>query len=475
MNRLTKAMATLLILIFAVPMPLLVVPQSVQAQFEVIDTSATLQRIDLMVAADIAASATTETAFETAISAIKNTVSAIADVSTAANTLALRIKDYVLDPLAFVLSGNLLRSITAGVIDFINGKTNGTGRPQFVQDLNGHLLSVGDAQAFAFFAEFGRNSNSPFAASILSSLRTNYLQGTSAAGFWAANRSTLPQYSANPVAFVRGDFFQGNWAAYFALITQPQNNPYVQYYRAQARLSALVANATSNTLHELAWGQGFLSWCGPTQTATADNLPDSVVVTSENSGLIAGRTAALDEGNLLGGIKQDVNKAGLTNFSENANGSYSATGNTGYCPDGSKIKTPGSVIRDTLSKVLGTDIDKLIQMGDVGADVNTIFSNLASIMQTVGYGASLLGAGGSGGLLGFGQSSGGQPSLGDRYRSQPGYLGLTQNSINQGATNIPQTWQDQKVAADQAESQLPPTTQQQQGGTGKLFGGQNQQ
>ena len=456
MNQLAKCTILFLTLVLVVPAPLLI-PQPARAGAPV------------EVILDVSPTSIKQT-FSTTISAIKNTVSAIADVTTAANTVAMRIKEYVLDPLAFVLSGNLLRSITAGVIDFINGKTNGTGRPQFVQDLRGHLLATGDVQALAFFAEFGRNSNSPFAASILSSLRANYLQGTSAAGFWAANRCTIQNVSPNPLAFVGGDFAQGGWPAWFALTTQPQNNPYTQYYRAQAELSARVAAATSNALTELAWGDGFLSWCG-SDTKSATAIADTSL-TADYATANADGTYDIN----IDAINQDTaaySEATQVNADNTAKAQVERS--LGSCPDGSKIKTPGSVIRDTLAKVLGTDIDKLVQMGDIGTEVNTIFSNLASIMQTVGYGASILGAGGSGGLLGFGQPSGGQPSLGDRYRNQQqGFLGVTQGRVNQGSANIPQTWEEQKSVADQAESQLPPIQQQQQQGTGGrvLRGGQ---
>ncbi len=349
---------------------------------------------------------------QTAWSALKNTITSVAAVTSSINDTAMWVKTYVLDPLAFAVSGNLLRSLTAGVVDFINGN-NTSGRPLFVQNLGGHLLSVSDQRAFAFFAEFGRNSNTHFSAGLLSSLRANYLQGSSAAGFWAANQYTLPMFSPNPAAFVGGNFRQGGWPAWFALTTRPQNNPYMSYYIAQAEYSARVRNAVSNSLQELAWGDGFMSWCDDATEeeleAESDGIPESVEITPR-----------------VGEIPDEVE---ITN----------RVGTPGNCGAGKKTRTPASVIRDGLQKALGADFDRLIDVGDAG----TVFQNIANTLQVMTYGASVLGAANSGGLLGISQPRGGVSSVLQRYRDQPR---ITQAGITNIATNY------QQQAATQAQA-----------------------
>jgi hypothetical protein len=405
MKRLIKPLAVLMLMLCVAPAPLLVAPQKAHAQFAVLD----------------------------AANLIKNTISSIATVSTEINTWAVRIKDYVLDPAAFILSGNLLKSITAGIIDFVNGN-NSSGNPLYVQDLRSHLLATGDVQAVNFFAEFGRNSNSPFASSILSSLRMNYLQGTSANGYWAANQCTLNRYSPNPLAFANGDFSQGGWGAWFALTTQPQNNPYYQYYRAQAELSARVENAVANQLTQLAWGQGFLSWCGDSSGAPAPagdpQCPAGQEWSSEFETCVPTAVAAID-----GGCTKSDGSQG-------------------------KIQTPGSVIRDGLNEALGTDIRRLINVGDV----NTIFNNVGNVLSIMSYGASLLGGnGGSGGLFGVSHASGANPvPLLDQYRNQPGYFGLTQQTVNQSANTPPPPNPNLQNNAAAAQNALPQNAQQNQ-------------
>ena len=160
------------------------------------------------------------------ITEIKETLNLVSTYTNTAANVAQQVNTYVLQPLAFVMSGNLMKLLTAKVLEFVtNGLSNGTGSPMFVQDVNGMMQRVGDIQAKAFFIQFGRNSNSPFAASITSSLRTNYLWNTSSAGFFAQNRNTMAMYSPNPNAFLNGNWSQGGVGAWFALTTQTQNNP----------------------------------------------------------------------------------------------------------------------------------------------------------------------------------------------------------------------------------------------------------
>ena len=97
---------------------------------------------------------------------VRNTITAVSTVTTAVATVANEVNQYVLQPLAFVLSGEILKSMTASILNFITGKTNGTGIPQFIQNLQGYLQGTGNTQALAFSSQFGKYSNSPYATQI---------------------------------------------------------------------------------------------------------------------------------------------------------------------------------------------------------------------------------------------------------------------------------------------------------------------
>lgn len=298
---------------------------------------------------------------------------AVINGNTSASTWANCINQFVIVPLIRSAIRALLQKMTASVVNWINGG-NGTGQPSYVQDLPGHLQSVGDTQALAFLAQFGVNSNSPFAAAITSSLSTNYLQNTSSAGFFAANQDTLittTGSAANEQAFLNGDWSKGGVSAWFALTTQSQNNPYMLYQASQSELASVVGSAQAARSAELSWGQGFLSWCGPTGVGTAPG--DSC---------------------------------------KNADGSPGQT------------QTPGSIIHDYTQKaVVNSGFEQLISANDLDSALSAVISALLN--QVLG---------GVGGLLGASQNSGGTPSLTTQLQS---YSTGSANSATTAVSALP--------------------------------------
>lgn len=331
------------------------------------------------------------------ITAVKTTASLISDIANEAALKLLVVDRYVIQPLAFILSGNLLKAMTSSVISFVIGKSNGIGAPQFVQNVNGLLQSVGDVQASVFFKGLSQ-LNSPFGSSIASALRINYLQQTSAAGFFAANKSTLLQSSPNINAFLNDDWSQGGVRTWFALTTQTQNNPYTLYQASRAQLSTLVGTAQTASTKQLDWGKGFLSWCGA----------------SKSLGSLA---TAAGVGDLLPNCTK-------------ANGSPGS------------VLTPGSVIADVLSQNMDSERQKLVAAGNAGKEINAILGNVGAALKSVNSAVKLLGGFGvSFGLAGAAQSSGGGRSiLGDL--NTPGFAGATTGNVFQNAAALPSSGSD---------------------------------
>ena len=360
------------------PTSLFIVPQKAHAQYPVYDAANYIKNLI--------------TANESTITALKTAISAIADVANQASLTALVIDKYVLEPLAFIMSGNLLKSLTSGIISFIDGN-NGIGRPLFVQNLLGHLQSVGDTQAMAFYNQFLQNSNSPFASSIASSFLDNYLQQTNTGGFFAANQCTLDQTSPDINAYLSGDWSQGGIASWFNLTTQDANNPYIYQQNSQNELAKLVTDAQSAREQEIAWNQGFLSWCG-TATPPAQGALGSVAVT--------------------------------TDYCTNSDGTPGT------------IQTPGSLIKSELEKALGSSVDKLVAMGNISPEINAILGDVGNIINTVNFATQLLGAGNSGGLAGLiAPSSSGGPSLLSQYQNSGYFTGGGQSTVYQTAGTLP--------------------------------------
>ncbi len=427
-----KIIGAFLVFALVAPGAFLAAPQRAHAQWAVVEVGANL--------------------VENTYDVIKNTITAAATILSSVANIAMEINQYVLQPLAFVLSGEILKAMTSSIIKFINGETNKTGMPQFVQNLRGYMMGTGSTQALAFSSQFGRYSNSPYAAHIATSLRDNYLKNSTTQGFFARNTNTLAKYSSDPKAFINGDFGKGGWNEWLSLTTDCQNDPYCLQYRAQRQLSGLVQTKTTAALNELKWGNGFLSWCGGSVSSPASATNGSGPLVSK------GNTSSSGALNAGAGINTGVNTKGngsgpplVSNGNTSpttASGQKIGTASGDACTkkDGSPgtILTPGSVIKDELQSVTKANIFKNTHMGNLGPEVSSIMGSMGKIMSTVSLATSILGVGGSGGpagLSGISQSStGGGSSTLDQYASPTkGYLGATYAGVIKSSSSFSAT------------------------------------
>lgn len=395
-----------------------------------------------------------------AISLIEQTISTSAQVTGTAALVAMQIDAYVLQPLAFVLSGKLLKVITEGVIAFVIGKANGTGIPQFVADIQVSLQTVSDVHTLAYLDQYMRSSRSPYSGSIVSALRKEYLNKTSLAGFWAANMDTLRATSPNPYGYLNGNWALGGVDAWFALTTQIQNNPYTLYQSAQNQLANIigpgVGGATGARLLDINNGQGFVSWCGSSDgmlgaltTNSAAGVNAAAVDASASTAYDFAYNKAIEQGRSKPAAEEEAKsaqvaeKAAATARAKAANAGNSFLGISPGDPctnaDGTTgtIKTPGSVIAAGLNKVLGGQQDSVVRMGNVGPEINKILGNIATVLKTVDFAAKILGGPGSGGLFGVNQPSGSNMnSLLRQYTESPGNFGVTNSNVSATAATL---------------------------------------
>ncbi|MGD0328396.1 MAG: hypothetical protein ABSB00_01640 [Minisyncoccia bacterium] len=255
--------------------------------------------------------------------------------TTAGSTVGNCLYSVIVVPILRAMIRAILQAITQSTINWING-ANGTGQPSFVQNLAVHLQSVGDVAALSLIAQIGQNTaafNSPFGAAIALALQSRYAQQTSLAGFYAANQCTLAKSSPNVAGFLGGEWSQGGAAAWFALTTQNQNNPYTLYLAAQSQLGSNVSQVQTNRKQDLMQSGGFLSWCPP--GATANTTSSSV------------------------GVKP---QAPCTN----ANGTPAMA------------QTPGSTIKSYLDTNLGSGIGQLVSAQDLDAALGAIVTALGN-------------------------------------------------------------------------------------------------
>lgn len=395
------------------------------------------------------------------ITTIKNSISAVYDATTSAALVALQIKAYVLDPLAFVLSGNLLKAITEGTIAFVIGKANGTGIPQFAADIQTSLQTLSDTQALSYFDQYIRNSRSPWNTAIISQLSKEYLNKTSLAGFWAQNMDTLRRTSPNIGGYLNGNYRLGGVQSWFALTTQVQNNPYSAYLASQSQLAALigpgVGGATGARIKDLAHSGGFVSWCGEKDdflgqmsTGIVSGANAAAIDKAGDDAYDRAFSAAIlqdpyDEAgaDTLGNIARSNAKVEAFDRAKAANAGNTVLGVSPGDPctlsngKTGTIKTPGSVIVAGLNKVLGGQQDNVLRMGDVGGQITSILGNVAEVLKTVQFASQILGGPGSGGLLGVDTPTSGQTrSILQAYANSPGNLGATNAGVFSDAAKL---------------------------------------
>lgn len=347
------------------------------------------------------------TAAKTSIVAIQSTLTQVSAATSAWAANADWVLNYILKPIAFIQSGQMMRMMTASIVGFVIGKANGTGVPQFVVDVQRSMQGVSDGAALAYLQQIG-NTNSPFSGSIKSALATDYLTKSSLEGFWKRNMCTLAATSPDVPAYLAGNWSQGGIEGWFTLTTQTQNNPYSLYLHTQEQLANVIGPGVPNgggvtgaRATELGWGQGFLSWCGPAESdaATGSMLQDNFGAGAPGSSVQVG-----------------INPGDPCQKSDGTLGS---------------IKTPGSVISATLNKVLGGQQDQIIRMGDVSGQINGILGNIGKVFSTINFASQLLGGGDSGGLISAGASSPSGASAALEQLQSASTFGITEPGIVQ--------------------------------------------
>lgn len=344
-------------------------PGTARAQAGAIGSGATAATIAAAKAAAAVAATACATAFAASYAAnplgppaCQPTVDAPSLISSVASSVYAasdNTREYILNGLAWEVANLAIESITKSTVNWINSGFQGS--PAFVTDLEQNIQGVSDTIAARFFDELSATNlgSSPFQDRVLDSVRLGYYLRTSPESFYTRYPYSLSQVSADDRAFLRGDFQQGGFNAWFSTVMNPENNPYGANMLANEALENAIGKGISIRSRELDWSKGFLSWRGDC-VATATNPGDG--------------STPVDLANKEPCLKNEV-------------------------------RTPGSVIEDQLNGALDSGRERLV----VADDFNEIISALLS--QLVGQ---VLG-GSNGGLAGVSRpSSGGGSSFVDR-------------------------------------------------------------
>ena len=303
---------------------------------------------------------------------IANTVNSTA---TSLSTYSMQLKEFVLDGLAVALTKQIIRQITASVVNWINSGFEGS--PSFISDPSSFFLDVADQVTGAFLAKVGGPLTqlcSPFSIDIRLALAFKYRPNIPKR--YTCTLNTIIKNSKNAVegasinGFTAGDFKQGGWPAFVSLTTEPQNNQIGAYLEADNELSIRVANAQIEKKTELNQGRGFLSW------KECKTVPPSSQIQGSNQGTGEGTT-----------LSEDSAGSG-----ESSVGNAQVSAGTKVCT----TKTPGSVIEGQLQNSLGGPLRELEIADEINEIVNALFAQLVTqVLQKGLAGVSGSGAGDS--------------------------------------------------------------------------------
>lgn len=267
------------------------------------------------------------------VSAMMNTV-----VSTM--TSNMWIKENILDGIGWALAKNIISSMTASIVNWINSGFQGS--PAFITDMQGFLLGVADRTFGQYLEQLGGPFSficAPFRLDVRIALAV-YYESARANGAPNPTACTLSGAVRNIENFIDGtqNFVDaGGWNTWFTVTSQPvRYTPYGNLVEARAQATARIVNARGEEIKFLEFGQGFLS------SKVCQNVADE------------------------------------------SGGHQSCT-----------ITTPGQTISSALNKSLGAGQDTLVQADEINEIIAALFGQLAN--RAITGAAGLLGlTGGTG-------------------------------------------------------------------------------
>ena len=201
-------------------------------------------------------------------------------VNTSAQTSIQTSIQQVLNGIAWAAAKAVVQGMTRSIITWINSGFQGS--PAFEQNLTLSLRNAADVQVGRIFRSLANSElvQSPFLEKIVRGAGTAYYISTSEQRIQERLRYTLNQKSPNDRAFIGGDFSQGGFDAWLSMTLNSQNNPIGAQFILGQEIARQLENDAFQTVQELQWGKGFLSWRGDCLLAAPPSEDSSVPGTS---------------------------------------------------------------------------------------------------------------------------------------------------------------------------------------------------
>ena len=192
---------------------------------------------------------------EQASTAVSTAASAAYNLITSEAVFSLRVKELILDGIAFELATLILKQMTTSIMQWVSVGLE--GNPVFVTNLERFLLDTSDQEADKFIQGSELNALcSPFEIDVRTALRKHQQADRD---FVPKIQCTFTDDIGNLEDFLAGNFEEGGWAGWFELTQNPRNTPYGAYIRSQAELDFRTERREQRELTQLGWSDGTFS------------------------------------------------------------------------------------------------------------------------------------------------------------------------------------------------------------------------
>lgn len=260
-----------------------------------------------------------------------------------------------LDHFALLIMRAIINKMTDNAVTFINNGFESEGGPGYAVDLKNTILKEADVQAgnIIYGAGLGRLC-SPFQVQVrLALIARQATQRSSGDSSSQPGSCTLSQVSNNIQGLFDGDFVGGGgWDAWYTMTQDPYGNPYSAFLNTKISIDSAQAEAIGLKKEQLQWNQGFFS----TQECTDWQDPDPTKMVG--GGIIT---------NADGSISAiPITLAPATKDTPGA-----------ICAKKGPVKTPGTVVADSLMKLTNSKTDQL----NIASNFNQIVVALANQLE----------------------------------------------------------------------------------------------
>jgi hypothetical protein len=250
----------------------------------------------------------------------------------------------VLNGIAIGIAQTLVSEIIRDTINFANSGFQ--GKPAYATQPGRYIAGIANgAAAEAINKQIGGNICAPFRASITLSIAQSYNQGKP-----YIPQCTLTGAVANYEGFMK-DFSKGGWDSWFQITQNTSNNPYGALADSKIAFDVTVAGKRSVEEQKLNWGQGFLSY--PGDCLLVNKWPPQEDLDAVNTG--------------------DLNAIARVAGSYPG---YDLSQPEGTCLAHGPDKTPGTLIKSQLDKVMSGPLEQLTNVQQFDQLIGALLSGL---------------------------------------------------------------------------------------------------